>query len=667
MLRYRSTVRFALPFAALLITTACVDNGRAPELSRVEPVPNAPTPTNSNVNIPNPTLTIPDSDPIDPGDDLVLIFSDEFDGAALDPETWFFATGRGEEFDLPAGWGNDELQYYLPDNAQLEGGVLKITAKRESFGGQPYTSARINTRDRFAFRYGRIEASIKLPAGQGIWPAFWMLAQDSPYGTWGASGEIDIVEAVNLGGVPRPDNPNAAGGGNTIFGTIYYGGEFPNQQSSGESYVPSVDVSATFNTYAVEWDVNEIRWYFNDTLYATQNSWFSTGGPFPAPFDSPFYILLNVAVGGNFPGFPNDDTPFPAAMEVDYVRVYKGEAPFVPAAPGVTPDNVVFASDPAVTEDLAIVGLNNFGSGATFDAMFAGDPDFSPALQVTSGQDFGGEDVGFIAFTGYPAGFARYYENFVFKVKGDPANATNVEVKFIGGTDTSMLYDLTTYAGATDLGNGWLQVVIPMSDLDANILVNDGFLLGPLGDQGAPFSYLLTDIGFTGNKNIVPQNVVFASDPAVTEDLAIVGLNNFGSGATFDAMFAGDADFSPAIQVNSGQGFGGQDVGFIAFTGYAAGYASTFDNFVFKVKADAANLTNFEVKFIGGADTSVLYDLTTYSGATDIGNGWLQVEVPMSAFAGNIAVNDGFLLGPLGDQGAPYSYLLTDIGFTTDP
>ena len=236
--------------------------------------------------------------------------------------------------DLPAGWGNDELQYYLPDNAQLEGGVLKITARRESFGGQPYTSARINTRDRFAFRYGRIEASIKLPAGQGIWPAFWMLAQDSPYGFWGASGEIDIVEAVNLGGVPRPDNPNAAGGGNTIFGTIYYGGEFPNQQSSGESYVPSVDVSATFNTYAVEWDVNEIRWYFNDTLYATQNSWFSTGGPFPAPFDSPFYILLNVAVGGNFPGFPNEDTPFPATMEVDYVRVYKGEAPFVPAAPG---------------------------------------------------------------------------------------------------------------------------------------------------------------------------------------------------------------------------------------------------------------------------------------------------------------------------------------------
>ena len=673
MLRYRSTARFALPFAALLITTACVENGRDPELSDVDSVPSAsdsPAPAVSNQNIANPTLATAENDPIDPGDDLVLVWSDEFDGASLDPATWFFATGRGEEAGLPPGWGNDELQYYLPDNAQVEGGVLKITAKRETFGGQPYTSARILTEDRFAFQYGRIEASIKLPSGQGIWPAFWMLSQDSPYGIWAATGEIDIVEAVNLDGVPRPDNPDADGGGNTIFGTIYYGGEFPNQEFSSETYIPSVDVTESFNTYAVEWDVNEIRWYFNDVLYATQNSWFSTAAPYPAPFDQPFYILLNVAVGGNFPGFPDADTPFPATMEVDYVRVYEGVAPFVPADPGITPDNVVYASDPMVVEDLPIVGLNNFGSGAMFDTAFAGDPDFDPAIQVTSGTDFGGEDVGFVAFTGYTAGFAQTFENFVFKVKADAANLTNFEVKFIGGTDTSMLYDLTSYPGVTDLGNGWLQVVIPMSDVNANIAVNDGFLLGPLGDQGAPYSYLLTDIGFTGtvstpaDPGITPDNVVFASDPMVIADLPIVGLDNFGSAAAFDTAFAGDSDFSPAIQVTSGQGFGGQDVGFIAFTGYTAGFAETFQNFVFKVKADAANQTNFEVKFIGGTDTSRVLDLTTYGGVTDLGNGWLQVVVPMSEFAANIAANNGFLLGPLGDQGAPFSYLLTDIGFT---
>ncbi len=167
---------------------------------------------------------------------------------------------------------------------------------------------------------------------------------------------------------------------------------------------------------------------------------------------------------------------------------------------------------------------------------------------------------------------------------------------------------------------------------------------------------------------IVPQNVVYATDPGVTEDLAPAGLDNFGSGAVFDTMFAADADFNPAIQVTSGTDFGGAHVGFIAFTGYAGGFAATFDNFVFKVKADAANLTAWEVKFIGPSpaeDVSMTYDLTTFSGATDLGAGWLQVEVPMSDFAANVGVNNGFLVGPVGDQGAPFSYLLTDIGFTT--
>lgn len=673
MLRIRSLYPSVLSVALLAALSGCVENGREAELSDVNTVQTVPpaTTAQSNQNIASPTLTVFDNSQINPGDDLVMVWSEEFDGTGLDPETWFFATGDGTEAGLPGGWGNNELQYYLPDNAQLENGLLKITAKRESVGGLNYTSARINTQDRFAFRYGRIEASIKLPAGQGVWPAFWMLSQDSPYGSWAATGEIDIVEAVNLGGTPRPDNPDADGGGNTIFGTIYYGGEFPNQQFSSETYVPSEDVSADFHRYAIEWDTDEIRWYFDDTLYAVQNSWFSTAAPFPAPFDQPFHVLLNVAVGGNFPGFPNADTVFPVTMEVDWVRVYEGVAPFVPADPGTTPDNVVFASDPAVTADLAPPAIDNFGSGAVFDTAAAGDPDFDPAISITSGEGYGaGVHVGFIAFNGYADGFAAGFENLVFKIKADAANLTAFEVKFINNTDTAAVYDLTTYAGVTDLGNDWLQVTIPLSDFAATIANNSGFLIGPLGGQPAPFSYLITDVGFTGSSftpadpGITPDNVVYASDPMVIEDLAIVGLNNFGSGATFDAMFAGDADFNPAIQVNSGQDFGGEDVGFIAFTGYGTGFASGFGSFVFKIKADAANLTNFEVKFIGGTDTSRLYDLTTYSGATDLGNGWLQVVVPMTEFAANIAANDGFLIGPLGDQGAPFSYLLTDIGFT---
>lgn len=314
-LRSRRALSTAFILVAALFSAACSDNNRPTPLSEVDTVPPADVGPQSNQNINNPTLTVAENFEVSPGDLLTLVWSDEFDGAALDPEVWFFATGDGTEKGIPGGWGNAELQYYLPDSAQLDNGVLKITARLESLGGLNYTSARINTEDRFAFRYGRIEASIKLPSGQGLWPAFWMLSQDSPYGTWAATGEIDIMEAINLDGT----------GGNEIYGTIHYGGEFPANTYSGETYTPSVDVTEDFHVYAIEWDVSEIRWYFDGALYAVQNNWFSTAAPYPAPFDQPFHILLNLAVGGNFPGFAVDNSVFPATMEVDWVRVYTGE------------------------------------------------------------------------------------------------------------------------------------------------------------------------------------------------------------------------------------------------------------------------------------------------------------------------------------------------------
>ena len=272
-----------------------------------------PPDTNTNVNIDNPTLLIADNSPIVASGAMTLVWSDEFDAAQLDSETWYFEQGDGCP-DL-CGWGNNELEWYLPDNAELRDGKLVITARNEASNGKNYTSARINTRDRFAFRYGRIEASIRLPAGQGIWPAFWMLPQESAYGTWAASGEIDIVEAVNLGG----------SGGNTVHGTIHFGGPWPNNTFAGESYLVPTDTTTDFHTYALEWDRAEMRWYVDGVLYAMQNNWNSSGGDFPAPFDQTFHILLNVAVGGNWPGPPDDTTVFPVTMEVDYVRVYSGD------------------------------------------------------------------------------------------------------------------------------------------------------------------------------------------------------------------------------------------------------------------------------------------------------------------------------------------------------
>ena len=260
------------------------------------------------------SLTVADNRPVTPGGSMKLVWSDEFDGTQIDPKKWFFERGDGSQYDLP-GWGNNELQWYLPDNAELIDGHLVITARKESSNGKDHTSARLSTIDRFAFRYGRIEASMRLPGGQGLWPAFWLLPQDDAYGGWAASGEIDIMEAVNLGGA----------GDNRVHGTIHYGGRWPANTYTGSEYVVPSDAVSDFHEYALEWDETELRWYVDDVLYATQNAWSTTAAPYPAPFDKPFYILLNVAVGGHLPGPPDASSAFPATLEVDYVRVFSGE------------------------------------------------------------------------------------------------------------------------------------------------------------------------------------------------------------------------------------------------------------------------------------------------------------------------------------------------------
>lgn len=299
---------------AMVFLSACGGGGGGGAVTMPPVVTPPPDPDPVNANIVNPTLTVADNSPVSPGDTLVLVWSDEFDGAKLDPELWFFESGDGSQYGIP-GWGNNELQWYSPDSAELSRGMLVLTARKETQNGKNYTSARISTVDRFAFRYGRIEARIRLPRGQGLWPAFWLLPQDDTYGTWAASGEIDVMEAVNLGGT----------GGNTVHGTLHYGGEWPNNVHTGNQYSVATDATTGFHDYALEWDEVEMRWYVDGVLYAMQNSWSTTTAPFPAPFDRPFHILLNVAVGGNFPGSPDAATVFPVTMEVDYIRVYSGE------------------------------------------------------------------------------------------------------------------------------------------------------------------------------------------------------------------------------------------------------------------------------------------------------------------------------------------------------
>lgn len=246
-----------------------------------------------------------------------LYWAEEFEGSALNLNNWEYQTGTGTAYGLPAGWGNNELQYYtnFADNISVSGGTLKITARQQNFGGRQYTSARIRTQGKVDFKWGRIEARMKLPGTTGIWPAFWMLPTNSPYGGWASSGEIDIMESINQA--------------DRIHGTIHFGNNYPNNASNGGSINTGINYAQGFHDYAIEWEPNQIRWYLDGQLFHSVNSsqWFSAlGGSNPrAPFDHPFHFLLNVAVGGNWPGDPNASSQFPQTLEVDYVRVYRRE------------------------------------------------------------------------------------------------------------------------------------------------------------------------------------------------------------------------------------------------------------------------------------------------------------------------------------------------------
>ena len=243
------------------------------------------------------------------GQSYQLVWQDEFDGTALDLAKWEPQIGSG----CPSlcGWGNHELQYYRSENASVAGGLLTITARQQNFGGLDYTSARLRTRSLGDWTYGRIEMRAKLPIGRGIWPAFWMLPTDEAYGGWAASGEIDIMEYVG-------QQPNR------VFGTLHYGGTYPENQSSSRAMtLASGDFHSDFHEFALEWEPCEMRWYVDGNLYATQRSWYSTADAYPAPFDQRFHLLLNLAVGGDLPGPPDGTTTFPQELVVDWVRVYQ--------------------------------------------------------------------------------------------------------------------------------------------------------------------------------------------------------------------------------------------------------------------------------------------------------------------------------------------------------
>lgn len=239
-----------------------------------------------------------------------LVMQDEFDiDGNLDSALWSFDIGNGEGTDAGPGWGNNELQYYTDrtENITVQNGVLIITAKKESYNGASYTSAKILTKGKFEQAYGRFEARMRLPYGQGMWPAFWLLGDNIDEVEWPNCGEIDIME--NRGQEPTITN-------GTVHGPGYSGG-----LSITKSYDLVNDrLDTGFHVFGIEWGPKYINFYVDDVLYNQITPADVTG---EWVFDRPFYIIINLAVGGSFVGSPNSETSFPQTLLVDYVRVYK--------------------------------------------------------------------------------------------------------------------------------------------------------------------------------------------------------------------------------------------------------------------------------------------------------------------------------------------------------
>ena len=231
-----------------------------------------------------------------------LVWSDEFEASNLDPTKWDYDIGQGSW-----GWGNNELQYYTNSisNVMLDNGYLKITARNEQFGAANYTSARIKSKGLFEFMYGRVDARIQVPIGQGLWPAFWMLGGNIDNVSWPQCGEIDIMEHINTEAI--------------IHGTHHYNNN--GHQYSGGSAVCN---AGEFNVYSIEWSPLSIKWFLNDSMYYEAD--ISSNSVSKEEFHEPFFFLINLAVGGNWPGSPNASTQFPSVMLVDYVRVYQENA-----------------------------------------------------------------------------------------------------------------------------------------------------------------------------------------------------------------------------------------------------------------------------------------------------------------------------------------------------
>ena len=426
-----------------------------------------------------------------------LVWSDEFDGSALDSGNWEVQTGDGSQYGLTR-WGNDELQWYTPDNLVVEDGILRVEARSEQVqAGFPYTSGRVRSLGKLDFQYGRVEARIRSASGKGLWSAFWMLPSDDRFGGWASGGEIDIMEVVNAGTADE-----------NYYASLHHGFAWPLNQTTTES-IGIADPAGDFHIYSIEWTADYIRWFVDGRNFMTVNAehWYSyyyageqagyAAGEGTAPFDRPFHLLLNLAVGGNLPGQVNPGA-VPSAMEVDYVRVYEcaygqasgagcnSEADRTVESPGAQAP--FMASFPLYTDGTDalswVVGADTLTRELVIEASDdAGAPQFSEVevegrgkvIEVTSsGQGnvsiapADGDDVALFGFGNNPL----YYEVHAGELKFDlyiDSSATDLDgtlrVKMESGFPALGFKDFPLASLPTDQ---WFTLSVQLNDLLEN-------------------------------------------------------------------------------------------------------------------------------------------------------------------------------------------------------
>jgi beta-glucanase (GH16 family) len=439
------------------------------------------------------------------GSNMNLVWDDEFNGNSLNTNNWTYDTGAG-------GWGNNELEDYTnrAQNVSVQNGNLVITAQKESYGGESYTSGRIKTEGLQSFTYGKIEAKIKLPAGQGLWPAFWLLGSNINSDSWPECGEIDAMEHVN-------NNLNVAGSAHW-----YYNGEADYSNTSS-----NLDFSQ-YHIYDIVWDANSIKWYVDNQLYSTLTT------TNIAAYQNPFFIVLNLAVGGNWPGNPDGTTQFPSQMLVDYVRVYQGSGDITPTPnPAVSP--VSGATNVPLNSNLLMNFSENVtaASGENIYIKKASDNSIVETIPATS-TSVSANSNGTSTVTIAPT--APLSPNTAYYVQSDPGAFVDID-----GNPYAGISDNTTW-GFTTATNPSLISFSPAS-ASTNVAANSNLLMN--------FNESVTAVS---EKNIYIKN---SSDNSIVETIPATSTNvSANSDGTSTVTITPSAALSPNtayyVQVDNG-------------------------------------------------------------------------------------------------------------------